>query len=163
MLTLIVSTVLTFVWRFLQVCQEFNTTWAWELEQKGYKEMQTECKAAILKVGVPQDDDVVSFSLAAVSFSLKPPDFVRFWHCWVIYSSPALFVLRECCPHKVIILKSHGASRLAFACGGISAPTSHCCSVFDWNEVKKTPYIHIQNLKKSTGSSTKTCSRVTEY
>lgn len=35
---------------FLQVCQEFNTTWAWELEQKGYKEMQTECKAAILKV-----------------------------------------------------------------------------------------------------------------
>lgn len=25
-------------------------TWAWELEQKGYKEMQTECKAAILKV-----------------------------------------------------------------------------------------------------------------
>lgn len=37
-------------WWFLQVCQEFNTTWAWELEQKGYKEMQTECKAAILKV-----------------------------------------------------------------------------------------------------------------
>lgn len=25
-------------------------TWAWELEEKGYKEMQTECKAAILKV-----------------------------------------------------------------------------------------------------------------
>lgn len=38
------------LWWFLQVCQEFNTTWAWELEQKGYKEMQTECKAAILKV-----------------------------------------------------------------------------------------------------------------
>ncbi len=34
----------------LQVCQEFNTTWAWELEQKGYKEMPTECKTGILKV-----------------------------------------------------------------------------------------------------------------
>ncbi|XP_051257279.1 remodeling and spacing factor 1 isoform X2 [Dicentrarchus labrax] len=33
----------------VKVCQEFNTTWAWELEQKGYKEMPTECKTGILK------------------------------------------------------------------------------------------------------------------
>lgn len=41
---------LRMLWWFLQVCQEFNTTWAWQLEEKGYKKMQTECKAAILKV-----------------------------------------------------------------------------------------------------------------
>lgn len=36
----------------LQVCQEFNTTWAWELEQKGYKELTVECKTGILKVSL---------------------------------------------------------------------------------------------------------------
>lgn len=35
---------------FLQVCQELNSTWAWELEQKGYQEMSMECKSSILKV-----------------------------------------------------------------------------------------------------------------
>lgn len=34
----------------LQVCQELNNTWAWELEQKGYQEMSMECKSSILKV-----------------------------------------------------------------------------------------------------------------
>ncbi|KAM7373976.1 hypothetical protein PAMP_006657 [Pampus punctatissimus] len=33
----------------VKICQEFNTTWAWELEQKGYKEMAMECKTGILK------------------------------------------------------------------------------------------------------------------
>ncbi|XP_034024517.1 remodeling and spacing factor 1 [Thalassophryne amazonica] len=32
-----------------KVCQELNTTWAWELEQKGYQEMSMECKSEILK------------------------------------------------------------------------------------------------------------------
>lgn len=34
----------------VQVCQELNSTWAWELEQKGYQEMSMECKSSILKV-----------------------------------------------------------------------------------------------------------------
>lgn len=34
----------------LQVCHEFNSTWAWELENKGYKDMSVECKTGILKV-----------------------------------------------------------------------------------------------------------------
>ncbi|KAM6932932.1 remodeling and spacing factor 1 [Xenentodon cancila] len=32
-----------------KVCQELNSTWAWELEQKGYQEMSMECKSSILK------------------------------------------------------------------------------------------------------------------
>ncbi|XP_055082134.1 remodeling and spacing factor 1 isoform X2 [Periophthalmus magnuspinnatus] len=30
-------------------CQELNSTWAWELEQRGYQEMTMECKSGILK------------------------------------------------------------------------------------------------------------------
>ncbi|KAJ8267020.1 hypothetical protein GJAV_G00137380 [Gymnothorax javanicus] len=33
----------------IKLCQEFNSTWAWELEKKGYLEMTTECKTEILK------------------------------------------------------------------------------------------------------------------
>ncbi|KAJ8347797.1 hypothetical protein SKAU_G00263860 [Synaphobranchus kaupii] len=33
----------------IKVCQEFNGTWAWELEKKGYLEMTAECKSEILK------------------------------------------------------------------------------------------------------------------
>ncbi|KAG7484398.1 hypothetical protein MATL_G00048800 [Megalops atlanticus] len=33
----------------VKICQEFNSTWAWELEKKGYSEMSLECKAGILK------------------------------------------------------------------------------------------------------------------
>uniref|UniRef100_A0A8C6I3P8 Remodeling and spacing factor 1 n=1 Tax=Mus spicilegus TaxID=10103 RepID=A0A8C6I3P8_MUSSI len=32
-----------------QICQEFNSTWAWEMEKKGYLEMSVECKLALLK------------------------------------------------------------------------------------------------------------------
>lgn len=32
-----------------KVCQEFNSTWAWELERKSYAEMTVECKTGILK------------------------------------------------------------------------------------------------------------------
>lgn len=39
-----------FYFFWTQVCQEFNSTWAWELESKGYPEMSMECKADILKV-----------------------------------------------------------------------------------------------------------------
>lgn len=35
-----------------QVCQEFNSTWAWEMERKSYLEMTVECKTGILKVGI---------------------------------------------------------------------------------------------------------------
>ncbi|MEQ2162437.1 respiration factor rsf1, partial [Goodea atripinnis] len=35
-----------------KICQEFNMTWAWELEQKGYKELSMECKTGILKVSL---------------------------------------------------------------------------------------------------------------
>ncbi|XP_030333563.1 remodeling and spacing factor 1 isoform X2 [Strigops habroptila] len=31
------------------ICQEFNSTWAWEMEKKGYLEMSVECKLGILK------------------------------------------------------------------------------------------------------------------
>ena len=34
----------------IKVCQEFNCTWAWELERKGYSEMTVESKTGILKV-----------------------------------------------------------------------------------------------------------------
>uniref|UniRef100_H2ZYS2 Remodeling and spacing factor 1 n=1 Tax=Latimeria chalumnae TaxID=7897 RepID=H2ZYS2_LATCH len=33
----------------IKICQEFNSTWAWELEKKGYQEMTIECKLGILK------------------------------------------------------------------------------------------------------------------
>ncbi|XP_039600165.1 remodeling and spacing factor 1 isoform X1 [Polypterus senegalus] len=33
----------------LKMCQDFNSTWAWELEKKGYQEMNVESKAGILK------------------------------------------------------------------------------------------------------------------
>ncbi|XP_023648279.1 remodeling and spacing factor 1 isoform X2 [Paramormyrops kingsleyae] len=33
----------------IKMCQDFNTTWAWELEKKGYMEMSMESKAGILK------------------------------------------------------------------------------------------------------------------
>ncbi|XP_076017341.1 uncharacterized protein rsf1b.1 [Genypterus blacodes] len=33
----------------VKVCQDFNTTWAWELEQNGYQGLATECKTGMLK------------------------------------------------------------------------------------------------------------------
>ncbi|XP_048024416.1 remodeling and spacing factor 1 isoform X1 [Megalobrama amblycephala] len=33
----------------VKVCQEFNSTWAWEMERKSYLEMTVECKTGILK------------------------------------------------------------------------------------------------------------------
>ncbi|XP_001921675.3 remodeling and spacing factor 1 [Danio rerio] len=33
----------------VKVCQEFNSTWAWEMERKSYLEMTVECKTDILK------------------------------------------------------------------------------------------------------------------
>uniref|UniRef100_A0A8D0ET41 Remodeling and spacing factor 1 n=1 Tax=Strix occidentalis caurina TaxID=311401 RepID=A0A8D0ET41_STROC len=33
----------------IKICQEFNSTWAWEMEKKGYLEMSVECKLGILK------------------------------------------------------------------------------------------------------------------
>ncbi|XP_030602452.1 remodeling and spacing factor 1 [Archocentrus centrarchus] len=49
----------------VKVCQEFNTTWAWELEQKGYKQMTMECKTGILKYLCEcQFDDNVKFKTA---------------------------------------------------------------------------------------------------
>ncbi|XP_066555424.1 remodeling and spacing factor 1 isoform X2 [Amia ocellicauda] len=33
----------------IKMCQDFNSTWAWELEKKGYQEMTVECKTGILK------------------------------------------------------------------------------------------------------------------
>ncbi|XP_004708906.2 remodeling and spacing factor 1 [Echinops telfairi] len=33
----------------IKICQEFNSTWAWEMEKKGYREMSIECKLALLK------------------------------------------------------------------------------------------------------------------
>ncbi|XP_041863928.1 remodeling and spacing factor 1 isoform X2 [Melanotaenia boesemani] len=49
----------------VKVCQEFNTTWAWELEEKGYKEMSMECKTGILKYLCEcQFDENVKFKTA---------------------------------------------------------------------------------------------------
>ncbi|KAM9333695.1 remodeling and spacing factor 1 [Pholidichthys leucotaenia] len=49
----------------VKICQEFNTTWAWELEQKGYKEMTMECKTGILKYLCEcQFDDNIKFKTA---------------------------------------------------------------------------------------------------
>ncbi|XP_072466856.1 remodeling and spacing factor 1 isoform X1 [Notamacropus eugenii] len=33
----------------IKMCQEFNSTWAWEMEKKGYLEMSVECKLGLLK------------------------------------------------------------------------------------------------------------------
>ncbi|XP_016121744.1 remodeling and spacing factor 1-like, partial [Sinocyclocheilus grahami] len=33
----------------VKVCQEFNSTWAWEMERKSYLEMTVACKTGILK------------------------------------------------------------------------------------------------------------------
>ncbi|XP_051903197.1 remodeling and spacing factor 1 [Hippocampus zosterae] len=33
----------------VKICQEFNTAWAWELEEKGYRSMTVDSKTAILK------------------------------------------------------------------------------------------------------------------
>uniref|UniRef100_A0A3Q3AY73 Remodeling and spacing factor 1b, tandem duplicate 1 n=1 Tax=Kryptolebias marmoratus TaxID=37003 RepID=A0A3Q3AY73_KRYMA len=48
-----------------KICQDVNTTWAWELEQKGYKELTMECKTGILKYLCEcQFDDNVKFKTA---------------------------------------------------------------------------------------------------
>lgn len=48
-----------------KVCQELNSTWAWELEQKGYQEMSMECKSSILKYLCEcQFDDNLKFKTA---------------------------------------------------------------------------------------------------
>ncbi|XP_030007128.1 remodeling and spacing factor 1-like isoform X2 [Sphaeramia orbicularis] len=48
-----------------KVCQELNSTWAWELEQKGYQEMSMECKSSILKYLCEcQFDDNLKFKSA---------------------------------------------------------------------------------------------------
>ncbi|KAG8539048.1 hypothetical protein GDO81_021551, partial [Engystomops pustulosus] len=33
----------------IKICQDYNSTWAWEMEKKGYLEMGVECKVGILK------------------------------------------------------------------------------------------------------------------
>uniref|UniRef100_G3QCG4 Remodeling and spacing factor 1b, tandem duplicate 1 n=1 Tax=Gasterosteus aculeatus TaxID=69293 RepID=G3QCG4_GASAC len=49
----------------VKVCQEFNTTWAWELEQNGYQELTSECKTGILKYLCEcQFDENVKFKTA---------------------------------------------------------------------------------------------------
>ncbi|XP_072230362.1 remodeling and spacing factor 1 isoform X2 [Leuresthes tenuis] len=49
----------------VKVCQELNTTWAWDLEQKGYKELALECKTGILKYLCEcQFDENVKFKTA---------------------------------------------------------------------------------------------------
>ncbi|XP_062309943.1 remodeling and spacing factor 1 [Osmerus eperlanus] len=49
----------------VKICQEFNTTWAWELDKKGYKDMTVECKMGILKyLCESQFDDNVKFKTA---------------------------------------------------------------------------------------------------
>lgn len=45
-----------------QVCQEFNSTWAWELERKSYAEMTVEFKTGILKVSISRADPQTSFT-----------------------------------------------------------------------------------------------------
>ncbi|XP_046908082.1 remodeling and spacing factor 1 isoform X2 [Hypomesus transpacificus] len=49
----------------VKICQEFNSSWAWELEEKGYKDMTVECKTGILKyLCESQFDDNVKFKTA---------------------------------------------------------------------------------------------------
>ncbi|XP_069825827.1 remodeling and spacing factor 1 [Dendropsophus ebraccatus] len=33
----------------IRICQDYNSTWAWEMEKKGYLEMGVECKVGLLK------------------------------------------------------------------------------------------------------------------
>ncbi|XP_073517780.1 remodeling and spacing factor 1 [Phyllobates terribilis] len=33
----------------IRICQDYNSTWAWEMEKKGYQEMDVECKVGMLK------------------------------------------------------------------------------------------------------------------
>ncbi|XP_018425190.1 PREDICTED: remodeling and spacing factor 1 [Nanorana parkeri] len=33
----------------IKICQDFNSTWAWDMEQKGYLEASVECKVGLLK------------------------------------------------------------------------------------------------------------------
>ncbi|XP_051540212.1 remodeling and spacing factor 1-like isoform X4 [Myxocyprinus asiaticus] len=59
----------------IKICQEFNTTWAWELEKKGYREMTVECKSGILKYLCEcQFDDNVKFKNAV---NEEDPDKMR--------------------------------------------------------------------------------------
>ncbi|XP_051972617.1 remodeling and spacing factor 1-like isoform X2 [Xyrauchen texanus] len=59
----------------IKICQEFNTTWAWELEKKGYQEMTVECKSGILKYLCEcQFDDNVKFKNAV---NEEDPDKMR--------------------------------------------------------------------------------------
>uniref|UniRef100_A0A8D0CGB8 Remodeling and spacing factor 1b, tandem duplicate 1 n=1 Tax=Scleropages formosus TaxID=113540 RepID=A0A8D0CGB8_SCLFO len=59
----------------VKVCQEFNSTWAWELEKKGYREMTVECKAGILKYLCEcQFDDNVKFK---TTINEEDPDKMR--------------------------------------------------------------------------------------
>ncbi|XP_036392133.1 remodeling and spacing factor 1 isoform X2 [Megalops cyprinoides] len=59
----------------IKVCQEFNTTWAWELEKKGYREMTIECKTGILKYLCEcQFDDNIKFKTA---INEEDPDKMR--------------------------------------------------------------------------------------
>uniref|UniRef100_A0A3B1JMP3 Remodeling and spacing factor 1 n=1 Tax=Astyanax mexicanus TaxID=7994 RepID=A0A3B1JMP3_ASTMX len=59
----------------VRICQEFNTTWAWELEKKGYLEMTVECKTGILKYLCEcQFDDNVKFKTA---INEEDPDKMR--------------------------------------------------------------------------------------
>ncbi|XP_031428584.1 remodeling and spacing factor 1 [Clupea harengus] len=59
----------------IKVCQEVNSTWAWDLEQKGYKELTVDCKTGILKhLCECQFDDNVKFKTAV---NEEDPDKMR--------------------------------------------------------------------------------------
>ncbi|XP_052313473.1 remodeling and spacing factor 1-like [Oncorhynchus keta] len=59
----------------VKVCHEFNSTWAWELENKGYKDMSVEYKTGILKhLCECQFDDNVKFKTA---INEEDPDKMR--------------------------------------------------------------------------------------
>ncbi|KAJ8280455.1 hypothetical protein GJAV_G00054760 [Gymnothorax javanicus] len=59
----------------IKVCQEFNSTWAWELEKKGYREMTVECKTGILKYLCEcQFDDNIKFK---TTINEEDPDKMR--------------------------------------------------------------------------------------
>ncbi|XP_048836156.1 remodeling and spacing factor 1 isoform X2 [Brienomyrus brachyistius] len=59
----------------VKMCQDFNTTWAWELEKKGYMEMSIESKAGILKYLCEcQFDDNLKFKTAV---NEEDPDQMR--------------------------------------------------------------------------------------
>ncbi|TSM28194.1 Remodeling and spacing factor 1 [Bagarius yarrelli] len=59
----------------VKVCQDFNTTWAWELEKKGYREMTVDCKTGILKYLCEcQFDDNIKFKTA---INEEDPDKMR--------------------------------------------------------------------------------------